>query len=150
MSGNEKTNKLDFSKRSSEGNFKQYAEETESSDDAFLDKLAISESSGDTQAEITVQDGRKFVGKYRFGAARVADYKVASKESFSMSDFKQDPALHERVVGWHLADIDEAIDALGDKASEYSTDGLRAVAHLGGKAGKKQFVKSNGEYNLEN
>ena len=48
-----------------------------------------------------------------------------------------------------LADIDEAIDALGDKASEYSRDGLRAAAHRGGKAGTKKFVKSNGEYNPE-
>ena len=147
MSDNKKTNKLDFSKRTSEGNFKQYAAEAGNSDDAFLDKLALSESSGDTQAEITVKDGRKFVGKYQFGAARLADYKVASKERFTMSDFKQDPALQERVVRWHIADIDEAIDALGDKASEYSRDGLRAVAHLGGKAGMKKFVKSNGEYN---
>ena len=54
---------------------------------------------------------------------RLADYKVASKERFSMSDFKQDPALQERVVRWRIADIDEAIDALGDKASEYSRDG---------------------------
>ena len=40
---------------------------------AFLDKLAISESSGDTLAEITIQDGRLFVGKYQFGEARLAD-----------------------------------------------------------------------------
>ena len=37
-----------------------------------------------------------------------------------MSDFKQDPELRERVARWHIADIDEAIDALGDKASWYS------------------------------
>ena len=145
MSDNKKTNETDFLKRTSEGNFKQYAAETENSDDAFLDKLALSESSGNTQAEITVQDGRKFVGKYQFGAARLADYKVASKEHFSMSDFKQDPELQERVVLWHIADIDEAIDALGDKASGYSRDGLRAVAHLGGKAWMKKFVRSGGE-----
>ena len=44
---------------------------------------------------------------------RFADYKVASKERFTMSDFKQDPALQERVVRWHIADIDEAIDCAG-------------------------------------
>ena len=66
-----------------------------------------------------------------------------------MSDFKQDPELQERVAEWHVADIDEAIDALGNKASEYSRDGLRAVAHLGGKAGMKKFVRSHGEYNPE-
>ena len=48
-----------------------------------------------------------------------------------------------------IPDIDKAIDALGDKASEYSRDGLRAVAYLGGKAGMKKFVRSNGEYNPE-
>mgnify|MGYP003328986860 FL=1 len=36
---------------------------------------------------------------------------------------------------------------LGDKALEYCRDGLRAVAHLGGKAGMKKFVQSKGEYN---
>ena len=64
-----------------------------------------------------------------------------------MSEFKQDPDLQERVVRWHIADIDEAVDTLGDEASGYSRDGLRAVAHLGGKAGMKKFVRSNGEYN---
>ena len=44
MSDNKKTNKLDFSKRTSDGNFKQYAAEAENSEDAFLDKLAMSES----------------------------------------------------------------------------------------------------------
>ena len=29
----------------------------------------------------------------------------------------------------------------------YDRDGLRAVAHLGGKSGMKKFVRSNGEYN---
>ena len=149
MSGNKKINKLDCSKRTSEGNFKQYAKEARSSNNAFLDKLTLSENSGDTQAEITVQDSRKFVGKYQFGAARLADYKVAFKERLSMSDFKQDPALQERVVRWHIADIDQALDALGDKASEYSRDGLRAVAHLGGKAGMKKFVGLGGKYNPE-
>ena len=86
-------------------------------------------------------------GSLLVSTARLADYKVASKERFSMSEFKQDPDLQERVVRWHIADIDEAIDTLGDKASWYSRDGLRAVAHLGGIAGMKKFVRSNGEYN---
>ena len=149
MSGNKKTNKLNCSKRTSEGNFKQYAKEARSSNNALLDKLALSENSGNTQAEITVQDGRKFFGKYQFRAARLADYKVASKERFYISDFKQDLALQERVVRWHIADIDEAIDVLGDKALEYCRDGLRAVAYLSGKAGMKKFVRSGGEYNPE-
>ena len=31
----------------------------------------------------------------------------------------------------------------------YDRDGLRAVAHLGGKTGMRKFVQSNGEYNPE-
>ena len=115
--------------------------------DAFLDKLAMSESSGDTQAEITIQYGRRFVGKYQFGEARLADYMDATNERFSQDEFQQDPALQEKVAKWHLADIDEAVEALGDAALVYSRDGLRAVAHLGGKAGMKKFVQSKGEYN---
>ena len=66
-----------------------------------------------------------------------------------MSDSKQDRALQERVVRWHIADIGEAIYLLGDKASGYSRDGSRVAAHLGAKAGMKKFVKSNGECNPE-
>ena len=46
-----------------------------------------------------------------------------------------------------MADIDKAIDALGDKASQYNRNGLRAVAHLGGKGGMAKYVKSKGSYN---
>ena len=115
----------------------------------FLDRLALSESSGDTSAEITIKDGRKFVGKYQFGDARLTDYIEATGERFTQEQFKRDLELQERVAEWHFKDIDEAIDTLGDKASGYSRDGLRAVAHLGGIAGMKKFARSGGEYNPE-
>ena len=51
------------------------------------------------------------------------------------------------VATWHIADLDEAIDALGDEAADYDRDGLRAVAHLGGKSSMKKFVQSKGYYN---
>ena len=114
---------------------------------AFLDKLAMSESSGKTDAEITIKDGRTFTGKYQFGAARLADYKKATKEKFSTADFKQDEALQDKVAAWHFSDIDEAIDKLGDATNEYDRDGLKAVAHLGGIGGMKSYVRSKGEYN---
>ena len=41
----------------------------------------------------------------------------------------------------------KAIDALGDAAAGYDRDGLRAVAHLDGVGGMKQFVRTKGEYN---
>lgn len=40
---------------------------------AFLDKLAMSESSDYTLAEVIIRDGKRFVGKYQFGEVRLAD-----------------------------------------------------------------------------
>ena len=39
------------------------------------------------------------------------------------------------------------VDALGDKANSYDRGGIRAVSHLGGKAGLNRYVQSQGEYN---
>lgn len=115
--------------------------------DDFLDRLIISESSGKADAEITIADGRRFVGKLQFGDARLQDYRNATGETFTQDEFIQDTALQDKVAAWHLADLDKAIDALGDDAAEYDRDGLRAVGHLGGKGRMRQFVKSKGEYN---
>ena len=46
-----------------------------------------------------------------------------------------------------FADIDKAIGGLGLNTDGYDRDGLRAVAHLGGKGGMKNFVRSKGQYN---
>ena len=73
--------------------------------------------------------------------------KKANGSSFTQDEFKADSALQDRVAAWHIADIDKTIDALGDKASQYNRDGLRAVAHLGGTGGMKKYVKSKGSYN---
>lgn len=128
------------------GRFDAYSRPT-SEIDPFLEKLALAESSGDTEAEINIKDGRSFVGKFQFGSARLADFKQASGERFTMKDFKADADLQDRVAAWHVTDIDEAIDAIGDKARSYDRDGLRAVAHLGGKSGMQKYVKSKGDYN---
>ena len=113
----------------------------------FMSKLMQSESSGDTEAEITIADGRTFSGKLQFGAARLADFKQSSGKRFTQDEFKADAVLQDEVAQWHIADIDKAIDALGDTAKNYDRDGLRSVAHLGGKSGMAQYVKSGGEYN---
>ena len=113
----------------------------------FIERLTKSESSGDSQAEITIKDGRRFVGSLQFGAARLADFKAASGKRFTQDEFKEDTALQDEVASWHVADIDKAIDALGDAAQGYDRDGLRSVAHLGGKSGMAKFVKSKGQYN---
>lgn len=113
---------------------------------AFGDKLKHSESSGDHDAQITTPDGRKMTGAYQFSDARLKDFMKDTGMEFSTSTFKRKPKLQEEVFNWHVKDIDGTIE--GTKGSEkYSKDGLRAVAHLGGKTGMKKFVKTKGRYN---
>ena len=113
----------------------------------FLDKLTQSESNGDSNAEITIADGRRYVGALQFGDARLQDYKKATGSSFTQDEFKANSALQDRVAAWHIADIDKTIDGLGLNTDGFNRDGLRAVAHLGGKHGMKKFVQSAGKYN---
>ena len=114
---------------------------------SFLDLLEQSESSGRSDAEITIADGRRFVGSLQFGEARLSDYQKATGTRFTQDEFIADKGLQDAVAEWHIADIDKAIDALGDEATGYDRDGLRAVAHLGGVGGMKKYVRSKGEYN---
>ena len=113
----------------------------------FLEQLIQSESSGDSNAEITIADGRRYVGALQFGDARLQDYKKATGSSFTQDEFKADSALQDKVAAWHIADIDKIIDGLGINTDGYNRDGLRAVAHLGGKHGMKKFVQTEGKYN---
>ena len=114
---------------------------------AFLDKLAMSESSGKCDAEIKIKDGRQYTGKYQFGEARLTDYRRATKEKFTTTHFRRNPALQDKAASWHVAYIQNEIDKLGDKANEFHHDGLKAVAHLGSIGGVKSFVRSKGQYN---
>lgn len=114
---------------------------------SFLDLLEQSESSGRSDAEITIGDGRRFVGSLQFGEARLSDYQKATGTRFNQDEFIKDTALQDKVAAWHVADIDDAIDALGDAAAGYDRDGLRAVAHLGGVGGMQKYVRTKGEYN---
>ena len=120
---------------------------TNTGNDDFLARLTQSESSGNSQAEITIKDGRRFVGSLQFGAARLADFKKHSGKRFTQDEFKADEALQDEVAQWHVAEIDKTIDALGDAAKGYDRDGLRSVAHLGGTGGMKRYVQSGGKYN---
>ena len=114
---------------------------------SFLDLLEQSESGGRSDAEITIGDGRRFVGSLQFGKARLSDYQKATGTKFNQDEFIADEVLQDEVAAWHIVDIDKAIDALGDAVAGYDRDGLRAVAHLGGDGGMKQFVRTKGEYN---
>ena len=109
--------------------------------------MAQSESSGRSDAEITIKDGRTFTGLYQFGDARLTDYRKATGEEFTTQQFKGDEQLQQKVAQWHFNDIDKAIDNLGDAAKGYDREGLRAVAHLGGVGGLKRYVRTKGQYN---
>ena len=113
---------------------------------SFLDLLEQSESSGRSDAEITIGDGRRFVGSLQFGQARLSDYQKATGTRFTQDGFIADEALQDAVAEWHFADIQDAIDALGDEADSYDRDGLMAVAHLGGVGGMKKYVRTKGQY----
>ena len=123
------------------------SEEPQQTKTDFLERLTHSESSGDSTAEITIADGRRYVGSLQFGDARLQDYKKATGSSFTQDESKANSTLQAKVAAWHIADIDKTIDGLGINIDGYDRDGLREVAHLGGKGGMKKFVRSNGEYN---
>lgn len=112
----------------------------------FAMKLKESESSGKSDAQIKLNDGRKMTGSYQFSDARLKDFMKSEGMEFSTETFKRKPKLQEKVFEWHMKDIDSSIDKL-DKSATMSRDGLRAVAHLGGKTGMKKFFKTKGKYN---
>ena len=114
--------------------------------EGFSQKLMMEESGGDTGIQITLDDGRTMTGAFQFGDARLADYKKATGKSFTTEEFRLNSAMQNEVFSWHLSDIDKAIDALPSSGG-YNRDGLRAVAHLGGKTGLRKYVTSNGRYN---
>jgi len=91
-------------------------EASEPEQQTFLDQLESSESSGKADAEITIKDGRRFVGKLQFGKARLQNYQNATGTTFTQDEFIKDAALQDKVASWHIADLDKAIDALGDDA----------------------------------
>jgi len=126
------------------------SESDEYSMDSFIKKLLGKESSGRFNIT-TVSDeetGEKVFGGFQFSEGRLADYKRATKEKFTTKQFLDDPKLQMRVAEWHIADLDELIDTL-DRSQFTSRDGLRAVGHLGGRTGLKNFVKSGGKDNAQ-
>lgn len=122
------------------------SETPETTMDGFMQKMAMSESSGDPNATITIDDGRTFTGLYQFGDARLSDYRKATGAKFTTQEFKEDEQLQQKVAEWHFQDLAEAVDALGSEADSYDRDGLMAVAHLGGVGGMKKYVRTNGQY----
>jgi len=113
----------------------------------FIKDLTLSESSGDSTADRTNEDGRRFAGLLQFGKARLTDYKEATNTKFTQDQFVKDVSLQEKVALWHIKDIDKLIDKTKNKGKYTNRNGLRAVAHLGGRTGMTEFVETQGKYN---
>jgi len=121
--------------------------------DIFLGRLIGSESSGRPAASATIDDGRTFSGLGGVGEARLTDMKTAGvvPQDMTLAEFStaENADLQRDALRWSIADIDLAIDATGALSRGYSRDGLRAVAHLGGKGGMRRFINSGGRYNVD-
>ena len=117
----------------------------------FAHRMGISESGGNAGAARVNRDGREFRGTFQVGEARLADMKAAGivPNDMSLAEFgsAENAALQQRAFAWHIADIDRVIDEEGFLDKGWHRDGLRAVAHLGGIGGMRQFVRSGGKYN---
>ena len=117
----------------------------------FREELGRSESGG----RYGVVNREGYTGKYQFGPARLSDYMRATGQRFSMDEFKNNPALQERVQAWHEGDILDYVAAkeldqyIGQVVGgvKITPQAILGMAHLGGKAGMRKFLESGGEYN---
>jgi len=118
--------------------------------DTFKEDLAVSESSGDYDAEYKSKGGNKYVGKWQFGDARLTDFKNANKKfkGLTMDQFKDSPSIQNEVWDWHVDDINSYIDSreldkyIGTELNgvTITREGLIAGAHIGGRTGLKNFL----------
>ena len=113
---------------------------------AFNAALSARESGGN----YGVVNSEGYGGKYQFGDERLKDYSNATGENITMQQFLANPALQERVQAWHVGDIDKRLGSyVGTEVNgkPMTRDGIRAMAHLGGVGGARQFIESGGKYN---
>ena len=138
--------------------YKQFISDTKQQEDrggekptldllSFYNRLKQSESSSDTTASRVNRSGDRYVGELQFGESRLNDYKNSTGATFTLDEFQENPSLQSKVGLWHINDIDKYIDQLGNLAEGYDRDGLRAIAHLGGKEGMKKWLESEGKVN---
>lgn len=127
---------------------------------AFPASLIQTESGGNWQAKNDVMgSGGKagHFGRLQFGQARLEDAARAGAipQGVTPEQFMANPQMQRAAETWHFSDIDNYIRQNGlDRAiganingTPVTLDGMRAVAHLGGKDGLKKFVETGGRYN---
>lgn len=118
----------------------------------FANALMMSESSGQSDAQITTVSGgteQTMTGLFQFSEDRLEDYMNQTGASFSVEEFREDEDLQKDVFAWHIADIDRVIEDNNLLDLGYTQNGLRAVAHLGGITGMLRYARSSGRYNPE-
>lgn len=102
---------------------------------------------------------RGHFGRVQFGQARLQEAEAAGAipPGTTPQAFMASPEIQKRAEAWHFNDIDQSIKANGfDKlvgqpinGVPVTVEGMRAVAHLGGKEGLRKFILSGGKYNPE-
>ena len=118
----------------------------------FANAFMMSESSGQSDAQITTMSGgteQTMTGLFQFSEDRLEDYMNQTGASFSVEEFREDEDLQKDVFAWHIADIDRVIEDNNLLDLGYTQNGLRAVAHLGGITGMLRYARSSGRYNPE-
>jgi hypothetical protein len=120
----------------------------------FANRLAGTESSinGWTATNnVEGSGGKGHYGRLQFSIGRLDEAKAAgiipkdmTPQQFA-SDSPEGRSAQLRVEAWHFADIDKYIQEKGYDKAGYSLDGLRAVAHLGGKGGLDKFIQNGGK-----
>ena len=123
--------------------------------------LIQNESGGSWTAQndaVGAGGARGHFGRLQFGQARLQEAQAAGAipAGTTPQAFMQSPDLQRAAEAWHFRDIDGAIqqngfDRLVGRAAingvPVTVEGLRAVAHLGGKEGMRKFVETQGRYN---
>jgi hypothetical protein len=135
---------------------------SQAGDDPRIKASLVSNESGgrwDAQNAASGAGGMKgHFGRLQFGQARLQEAAAAGAIPIGTTPqaFMQSPELQRAAEQWHFNDIDTAIqqngfDRLVGKAAiagvPVTVEGLRAVAHLGGKDGMRKFVETGGRYN---
>ncbi len=115
-------------------------------------KLLMKESGNNFNA----RNAQGYVGRGQFGEERLADARRAGvlPEGMDAEAFRNNPDAQKSVENWHFNDISNFIDKNGLNAAvgrlidgvPITREGMINIAHLGGKAGLAEFVRTNGGY----
>lgn len=127
---------------------------------ALPTSLNTSESGGNWQAQNDAVGSGGLVGHFgraQFGQARLQEAAAAGAipPGTTPQQFMNSEALQKSAENWHFGDIDNFIArnglqrAVGASVAgvPVTIEGMRAVAHLGGKEGLKRFLETGGRYN---